>query len=75
MKTIQPQPMCEEMSSNNADRLEYVRDTLAELQGNIAWIQQEVRDGMTSLAVRGLILEFEELMGNIALIQAVINKA
>lgn len=75
MKTIKPQPMCEEMSTNNADRLEYVRDTLAELQGNVAWIQQEARDGMTGLALRGLVLDFEELMGNIALIQAVINKA
>lgn len=74
MKHVKPQAMCEEMSTNTADRLEFVRESLQELQGNVAWIQQETRDTMKSLALRGLVLEFEELMGQIAVIQAVINK-
>lgn len=75
MKNVKPQAMCEEMSTNTADRLEYVRDALQELQGNVAWIQQETDDTMKSLALRGLVLEFEDLMGQIAVIQSVINKA
>lgn len=74
MKHVKPQAMCEEMSTNAADRLEFVRESLQELQGNVAWIQEEVRDTMKSLALRGLVLEFEELMGQIAVIQSVINK-
>lgn len=73
MKMIQPQAMCAEMSDNSADRLEYIRDTLTELQGNVAWIQQEATTTMAKLALRGLVLEFEDLMGQIAEIQAVIN--
>lgn len=74
MKNIQPQALCEEMSTNTADQLEFVRDSLQDLQANVAWMQQEARDTMKSLVLRGLVLEFEDLMGQIAVIQSVINK-
>jgi len=74
MKHVKPQAMCEEMSTNTADRLEFVRESLQELQANVAWIQEETRDTMKSLALRGLVLEFEDLMGQIAVIQSVINR-
>ena len=56
MKHIQPQAMCPEMSGNNADRLEFVRDSLQDLQANVAWIQGEAGDELKSLALRGLVM-------------------
>jgi len=74
MKQIKAQPMCSEMSTNPADRLAYVREMLQELQGNVAWIQEEVRDTMQGLALRGLVMEFQDLIGQIEVVQSVINK-
>lgn len=74
MKNIIPQQMCPEMSTNTADRLEFVRESLQELQGNVAWIQEQAGDTLKSLAIRGLVMEFQDLIGQIEVIQSVINK-
>lgn len=73
MKLIKPQAMCAEMSDNAADRLAFVRDALQDLQGNVAWIQDEAQSGLASLALRGLVMEFQDLIGQIEKLQAVIN--
>jgi hypothetical protein len=74
MKTPKGQPLEAIENECTADKLEYVRDCLQELQANVVWIQEQQADTLKGLALRGLVYEFQDLIGNIETIQAVIEK-